>query len=217
MLRWYPDPLLRVVLAITWLLPVVGATLVLRCLCLPATEWRIGPFGGVGATGDLWVLLLATGLGLTIAALGWRGAGRAFSWLLLIWHATLAVVTTTAAVAEGPWRAECAGIDLVVSIELLGPVVTIATLLGALTWVVRDRRRGSPGRTVSPWSRRNTLVLALAGALVAAAAGAYRLQLDEAAVLISGMAGIVGYVAVRPTNPSETLLRAFAAEDSAIR
>ena len=102
MLRWYPDPLLRWVLELTFVPVIFLAVLCLRCACDAGTPWAVGTLRGPGMSADFWVLVLFLVLGVSTIALGWRGARRLFRVQLLIWHLTLTAITLWALQERDP-------------------------------------------------------------------------------------------------------------------
>jgi hypothetical protein len=127
--------------------------------------WGAGYFGlrvgGSGVGGHYWLLLVQGLVGLSILALGWRGARSPFHALLLLWHGLLASSAVHSALTNPDqyrFRGDTMGIDI--SLAWAGPLFFGGFFLLALLWVVRDVRRGER-RSVPAWSRSNSSWLAL--------------------------------------------------------
>jgi hypothetical protein len=117
--------------------------------------------GGSGTSGHYWLLVIQGFIGLSILALGWRGARPPFHPLLLLWHAVLATSAVYSAFTHPDqyrFRGDTMGIDI--SLAWVGPLLFGGFFLLALVWTARDLRRGHRP-PVSAWTKTNTAWLAI--------------------------------------------------------
>ena len=215
MLRWYPPPLLRVVLALTFA-PIFFLTVfAIMCVFDPDTPWAMGPLQGPGVSGDFFFIAAPLGVGWAALVLGWRGAGTVFKFLIMVWLLLLSGVFVALLLSTGDVILRGEAIDLSISLALLGPVLSVSALVGAGIWIVRDVRHGNLPRFVVPLQPRNWLALAIAGAALAGCAGAFWHDHREIGVVACAV-GLIGcHEFVRPVNPSEELRKVLLHEGSA--
>jgi hypothetical protein len=116
---------------------------------------------GSGLGGDYWKLLLVAALALTALWYGWRGSRLPAHLIVLAWVVPWAVGAVYMAVTDPGslrFRGETLGVDI--SLAVAGPVLFTAVALLAAWWLVRDLRARGP-RFAPPWTRTNTILLAL--------------------------------------------------------
>ena len=218
MLRWYPTPLLQVILELTFVPIAVFSAFAINALSDARTNWVIGPLKGQGASASLFLVIALLALGWLVLFLGWRGGGKGlFKVLLSVWHVGLATAAFGLVLGSGGSLFEGEAIGFTISLQILGPVLTLATLALAVYWVWGDLREGTPDRTVSPFRRKNKFSLGLGAAGTFASAILFWLDLEQMGTIIGILSMIAFREAIRPVNPSRELQKAFTAEGSAPR
>ncbi len=189
MLVQRPDRLLRMLLgwtAVTLLfawLPLIRGPMDGASYVWGASYWGLS-VGGSGSGGDYWLLVVQGIVGLSILALGWRGARPPFHVLLLLWHGVLGTSAVYSAYTDPDpyrFRGDTLGIDI--SLAWVGPLFLGGFFLLAVLWTCLDLRRTRefssagdkprrytdredtlrdvPTRTVAAWTRTNTSWLAV--------------------------------------------------------
>jgi hypothetical protein len=166
MLAQKPDRLLRIILGWTavtmvfvWL-PLIRGPMDGPSYLWGTSYWGLS-VGGSGVSGDYWLLVVQGLVGLSILAIGWRGARPPFHLLLLLWHGVLGSSAVYAALRNPDqyrFRGDTLGID--VSLAWAGPLFFGGFFVLAVLWTLRDRRRRER-RIVPPWTRANTSWLAV--------------------------------------------------------
>lgn len=122
--------------------------------------WFGRQFGGAGAAGDLWLLVLEVGLGLALLVLGWRRPGLAFRTLATGWLALLLANTLHTVVADpGAMSFQGATLGLEISTIVLRPTLDGLALMLALAWALKW---GKAARPAAVWGRLNSGLLLLA-------------------------------------------------------
>lgn len=166
-----PDRLLRMLLGWTVVTMIFTWLPLIRGLMDgPSYAWGTSFWGyrvgGTGIGGDYWVLVSQAVLGLSVLALGWRGAQAPFHAMLLLWHGVLgssAVYSALTRPEQYRFRGDTMGIDI--SVAWVAPLLFGGFFLLALWWVVRDYRRGT-SRATPAWTRANSVWLALLGSML---------------------------------------------------
>jgi hypothetical protein len=171
MIAQKPDRLLRILLgwtAVTFIfvwLPLIRGPMDGASYIWGASYWGLS-VGGSGIGGDYWLLVVQGFVGLSILALGWRGARPPFHVLLLLWHGVLGTAAAYSAFKNPDqyrFRGDTLGID--VSLAWAGPLFFGSFFLLAVPWTFKDLRRGQR-RIVPAWSRTNASWLAVLLALL---------------------------------------------------
>lgn len=161
-----PDRLLRVLLGWTAVTMIfVWLPLIRGLLDGASYQWGASYWGyrirGAGTGGDYWLVAIQGLLGMSVLALGWRGARAPFHALLLAWHGVLGSNAIYAAVTSPEsyrFRGDTMGID--VSLAWVGPLFFGGFLLLALWWVIRDCRSDGVRRAPA-WGWANFAWLAI--------------------------------------------------------
>ena len=157
---WSPSFRLRVLLWWTCVTFLTGWLPAIRGALDGSTyRWSTSYFGytvsGAGIGGDYWFALLKVVLGITILALGWRGARAPFGYLLVGWQLFGFADSLHAAVTHPEdfrFRGDTLGVNI--SLAWLAPTFYGGALTLALSWFVSQRSNRllrDPG-----WARRNT-------------------------------------------------------------
>lgn len=119
------------------------------------------PFSGAGLTGDLWLLIVLTSLGVWLLYRGWRYPSRPFPAVLLAWLGFLAADSLYSVVtAPEVYRFEGATLGVDVSLATFAPLLHIGFFCLALLWTVRQRRGNEPEARPA-WTGTNTALLVL--------------------------------------------------------
>lgn len=119
----------------------------------PSYTWSLFGFSGRGTSGDYWFPAVASIGAVGFFFLAWRGAGRLFQTILVLWHLLLAGGAVHLAISEPDsfrFRGDTLGIDL--SLAWGGPVLFGGFSLLAMSWVVR---RGQKALQVPALGTRN--------------------------------------------------------------
>ena len=217
MLRWYPSPVLQVILEVTFAPIAVFSAFAVNAMSDPTTNWVIGPLEGKGASPSLFLVIALVAIGWLVLGLGWRGAGSLFKVLLIFWHVGLAAAASALVLGSGGFQFEGAAIGFTISLQILGPVMTLATLALSIYWAWGDMRQGAPNRTVSPIRKKNKVSLTVGVVGVAVCAVLFWLDYEQLGTIVGILAMIAFREAIRPVNPSRELQKAFTAEGSAPR
>ena len=215
MLRWYPNLLLQVILWLTFLPIAFFTTFVLNAAVDQKTPWSIGILKGPGLSSDFWIIFVLLIIGWSVIFLGWRGAKTAFKFLLLLWHTELVVCTILLVINPGDLFMQGESLGFSISLELLGPVFTIATLILSIIWLIIDIRRGTKNRSVSPFQKRNKIALLCAALGLVISALAFWLDFEQFGTIIGILVTFALQESFRPVNPSKELHKALFAEGSA--
>ena len=190
-----PDRLLRVLLtwtAITlvfvWL-PLVRGPMDGDSYAWGTSFWGLH-VGGRGVGGDYWLLVVQALAGLSILALGWRGARAPFHVLLLLWHGVLGSAAVYSAMTNPQqyrFRGDSLGID--VSLAWAGPLFFGGFFLLAVLWAAKDLRRGrsraTPARRPMNASWLAVLLLMLPVQFVLLRFGAVHGLTDQIGVILT--------------------------------
>lgn len=159
-----PLALLRHVLMMWLTLTFVFSWLPLVRALMDGTSYQWGTryfelqFTGAGLTGDLWLLVAQTLLGVWLLYRGWRDPSPPFAAVLLLWFGLLAAHSVySAATTPQQYRFEGATLGVNVSLAALAPLLHATAFVLAGWWVTRQRRvRASPGRP--RWTTTNARI-----------------------------------------------------------
>lgn len=217
MLRWYPPLLLQVLLELTFIPIVIISLFSINAIFDRNTPWSIGILKGPGMTSDFLVVIAFLGFGWSIFILGWRGAKTIFKFLIILWHLGLVIISILLALNSENLLFKAEAIDFSLSIELLGPIFTITTLIIAFIWLIKDLKEGTKNRTVSPLQKRNKIALLFGLIGFSISAFSFWLDYEQFGTIIGIIAMIAFHEAIRPLNPSKELLKVFRTEGSAPR
>lgn len=130
----------------------------------PSYTWSLFGFSGRGISGEYWFPAVASMGAVGFFILAWRGAGRVFQAILILWHLLLAGGALHLAISQPDsfrFRGDTLGIDL--SLAWGGPVLFGGFLLLTMLWVVR---RGQRTRVVPPLGAGNRKLAYAIAALV---------------------------------------------------
>lgn len=162
-----PSPVRRVLMG--WLtLSFVLAWLPLLRAFMDGTSYQWGAryfgvqFSGAGLTGDLWLLVAQTALGVWLLHRGWRHPAAPFPAVLLAWLGFAAADSVYARVAEGGLHFEGATLGVSLSPGTVLPLLHVGFFCLALAWVAR----GGEGAAARPaWHAANTALLGVVALL----------------------------------------------------
>ena len=121
-------------------------------------------FSGAGLTGDLWLLVAQTALGIWLLYRGWRDPSQPFPAVLLAWLGLGAADSLYGVFTGGAFHFEGATLGVDLSLALVLPVLNVGFFVVALWWVVREG--ASTGLGARPaWTGTNTALLSLVALL----------------------------------------------------
>lgn len=157
-----PDRILRVLVLWTAVTFVVFWLPAVRGLFDgPSYTWSLFGFSGSGTSGDYWFPAVASIAAVGFFFLAWRGAGRLFQTILVLWHLFLAGGALHLAFSEPDslrFRGDTLGIDL--SLAWGGPILFGGFALLATVWVARRGQNTSKVPALGPRNRRLAYVIA---------------------------------------------------------
>lgn len=108
-------------------------------------EWGTRYFGlsfsGAGLTGDLWLLLVQTTLGLWLLYRGWRDPSPPFPAVLLAWLGLVAADALYNIFTGAAVQFEGATLGVNVSLATVAPVLHLGFFCAALAWALWSRSR----------------------------------------------------------------------------
>lgn len=135
--------------------------------------WGILGLSGAGWEGPFWIFILLTIYAVALLFTAFRGPRVLFYPMLILWHLAVTAIVVAGIAMEG-WDATWQGQGLHFSIPmwlLAAPFALFTSVV--ILWVALDHRKG--GRPpVPPWSRTNTLRLAMSVALMIVALALFR-------------------------------------------
>ncbi len=130
------------------------------------TTWFGHMFSSAGLEGDWWVLLLQLAFGGSVLYYGYRGPGKPFFTLLVLWFG-LNFADTFHALYTNPEGLMFHGDTLNIHFNMGYPLLGIAGGFLALAgfWVWRDKRKGNT-YSHPAWTKRNRALGILSAALL---------------------------------------------------
>lgn len=167
---WKSDRLLKLILFWISIIFLTGWLPMIRgAFDGPSYEWGTEyfgyRFGGKGTSGDYWLPVLRSFLGIAVLFFGWRGYWRSFTFLampVLLFNIYDSLYSSFLDPDAYLFRGDTLGVEI--SLAWVAPVLSVIFLVLTGRWLGKQSRLEA--RPVSPWSRSNTVWIACLAALL---------------------------------------------------